>query len=85
MYENFIGKTVSVKESTFEYKGKNYPKYELDENDPVINEIKSQAGDRLRIFLPGMAGDCRYDTSRLNVRIEKNAEGSYEIMSVHFG
>jgi hypothetical protein len=88
-FAKFAGKEVAVTETPWkrEYKFNPGVVYEgvtarYDEQDPVILSLKEEtakAGFYPRIWMPGTFGTMDYQTSRLNVHIEKEADGKYRI------
>ncbi len=89
-FEQFLGKKVSVTESkrkiTIAGEEMEIDEYKMDQNDPTISEIKKLRGSGLtRIWLPNSMGTMDFRMDRLNVRIEKVADGSFEVTKVYFG
>lgn len=82
-YEKYVGTQVAVVESEPDSKGRTH--LEIKKGDSVLSEIISAHGDNVRVFLPGMFGTMDFNPSRLNVSVEKQADGSYKIVSVNFG
>ncbi len=67
-YYKFLDKTIT---STY---------VTLDDNDPAVKELEAAvkaAGLELRIWLPGTAGTTDMVDNRLNVDVEKAADGKY--------
>lgn len=58
-----------------------------DKNDPTIAEIQKTAEDnglRLRLWLPGAMGTMDVQPNRLNVHVDKEADGKYRVQK-NFG
>lgn len=86
MYDNFIGRDVNVKETLYEYEGKQYSRILEDDFDPAIREIKKLAnGEVVRVWMPNTAGTMEMNPTRVNVNLEKNKGGKYEITKIWFG
>lgn len=89
-YDRFIGQEVQVTktELTREFFGQThvFPHYEMDDNQPVIQEIIALRGDgKLRIWLPGHMGTADHVMSRLNVHIVEGEDGKFRISGVNWG
>lgn len=64
-------------------------KFDFDEVNPVKDEptlaaMKKTAeenGLRLRVWFPGWAGTCDYDTKRVNVDVDKAPDGKWRVGS----
>lgn len=87
-YDKYLGRKVLVNETkeTLKIAGKDYDHThcELDANDTVVSEIQKEHSN-VRVRLPGTMGTMDYRLDRLNVHIEKQADGSYEITEVDLG
>jgi len=57
--------------------------YDLQDKS-IINEIKTQFGGKVRVWLPDSVGDMRHDMKRLNVYINKVGE-SFQITEIKLG
>lgn len=89
-YEQFLGKKVSVTESsrTMKIAGTDmlFEAYQLADDDTTIAEIKSlRDGQVTRIWLPDTIGTMDYHPARLNVYVKKVADGTFEIYQIDWG
>lgn len=89
-FEKYLGKTVLVDESkrTMEFKSigtREFTEYKIADEDTVIKELKAEAGGKVRVWLPTSMGTMDYRLDRLNVRVEKQNDGSFQITKVYFG
>lgn len=85
-FNKFAGREVSVTENPQELTigGKTYKflSPQIAAKDPATAELRAEAkkmGLSLREWLPESAGTCDFDTSRLNIDIEKHEDGKYRI------
>jgi hypothetical protein len=91
LFDKFLGQKVSVDESSTEAelfgKKRIFLRYEISKSDTVIAELRKEAGDntRVRVWLPNTIGTHDYRLDRINVKIEKQGDGSYEITRIYFG
>jgi hypothetical protein len=89
--QDFVGRTVSVTEEQREMKvehlkkTRKYVDYKLDPADPVIAEIKALVPGKLRIWLPNTMGTMDFVPTRVNVKIEKNADDAFVVSKVYLG
>lgn len=89
-FQDYVGKKVGVKAEDREMKLDSldepiqYTHYELDENDPVIAEIKTKHS-KVRVWLPNTMGTMDHVLTRLNIHIDKNDAGDYVISKVRYG
>ncbi len=93
-FEKYVGKVVTVEQSehTMERNGKKVytSRFEVTENDPVIQEIKGLLGKEgllLRIWVPGSIGTMDFRPNRLNVHVSEEPadSGVFQINRVDFG
>ena len=88
-FDKYVGQKVLLigtkKTIELESIGKHeYTNYDIAPEDTVIAEITS-LHPNCRVWLPGTMGTCDYNLSRLNVHVEEQADGSFEIVRVNFG
>ena len=87
IFNQFAGKEVAVTEVPYKFTFKSGTSVEgvtvrADDNEPTIaalSEAAAKAGYSLRLWLPGTAGTCDWDDTRLNAHVEKEADGKYRI------
>jgi hypothetical protein len=91
-FESFVGKTVLVNKTTETAKigGKEYsnPRCKISNEDVVIAEVCEVATKhslRCRVWLPGTIGTMDYRLDRLNVKVEEQTDGSFQITRIYFG
>jgi hypothetical protein len=81
-FQRFAGKEVEVIETTHQTKYGPMISTHLVEPNPIIEELKqavTDAGLKLRLWLPDRMGIMDYRTDRLNVHVGKEADGKYRI------
>jgi hypothetical protein len=87
-FNKFVGREVPVAEQQKTYTSRRtgesmpYTVCALDETSPVVKELREAAaasGLKLRIWLPGTMGTMDYRLDRLNVHINKEADGKYRV------
>ena len=82
IFNKFAGREVSVTENPRQAYGHTYLCPSIDQGDAVIKEINEEAekhGLFTRVWLPQSAGTDDIRMNRLNVHIEKEADGKYRI------
>lgn len=84
IFNKFAGKEIRVKEkqSGLRFGGQPMVDVKLLPNNPVVDELKKAAEDnglRLRIILPGQPVTMDLCRTRVNIRIQKAADGKYRI------
>lgn len=88
-FKDYIGKKIGVKEEQREFKSElivhKYTECTLEENEPTIAAIEAEWNGKFRVWLPGQMGTMDWWTDRLNVHIEKNADGDYTITDIKTG
>jgi hypothetical protein len=81
-FNRFAGKEVAVEETTHKTKYGTYVSAHLAKANPVVAELKQAIEDmglHMRLWLPGSAGTCDFRMDRVNVHVEKEADGKYRI------
>ena len=85
IFNKFAGREVSVTEKLEEVCGYKFTNVQINDNNPVLAEIEQEAAAMglrsVRAWVPGMVSTMDYRTDRLNVRIEKEADGKYRIQN----
>lgn len=74
-FNKFIGREVGV--TTPEGR-----RSTIDAADPVLSDLRKaaeKAGFSVRVWLPDSFGTCDFRENRLNVSVEKGADGKYRI------
>jgi len=87
-FDSFLGKEVLVKITPREYKGFNCDKYDVSEEDMTIPSLEAEAlkdGLSLRVWLPHMMGTMDYRLDRLNVHIDEQKDGTFQITRINIG
>jgi hypothetical protein len=91
-FEAYIGLKVLVTETkrTLNIGGidYNFEECAIQDGDTVVNKLCAEiktAGFLPRTWLPGSMGTMDYRTDRVNIRIEKKNDGSFEIVSTNIG
>jgi hypothetical protein len=91
--QEFVGRKVRVEavERVFksEYSGEHkYTDYTIADDDETMRDLKvetAKANLDVRVWLPNTMGTCDYRMGRLNVRVEKDADGEFGIARVYRG
>ena len=87
-FKEYIGKEIDVREKPVTYKigNENYEEvqYSVSENDPILTEIFNKSS-KTRVILPDMMVTMDYDTTRLNVHIDKDDKGTWRIADIKLG
>jgi hypothetical protein len=85
-FNKFAGKEVAVTEVPWEreFRGEKYSgvSVRINENDDTYKSLVAEvnkSGLRLRLWVPGTAGTMDVQMNRLNVYVEKEADGKYRI------
>jgi hypothetical protein len=79
-FQRFAGKEVEVTETTHQTKCETITSTHLVEPSPIIEELKQAVGGlELRLWLPGQMGTMDFRMDRLNVHVNKDADGKYRI------
>jgi hypothetical protein len=88
-FQKYVGTPISgITKTTRDFNGKSYPAYQYDGSDESVKEIVRIANDQelnVRTWIPGATGTLEYRTDRLNVHIEEQDDGSYQIASIGIG
>lgn len=87
-FDKYLGRKVLVKETSETLKigdeDYDFTNCEIEPSETVVSEIQKEHS-HVRVWLPGTMGTMDYRLDRLNVHIEKQADGSYEITEVDLG
>jgi len=81
-FHRFAGKEVDVIETVNDTKHGRVSSSSVVEPSPVVDELRAalhEAGFSLRLWLPGFAGTSNHRTDRVNVHVNKDADGKYRI------
>jgi hypothetical protein len=81
-FNRFAGKEVDVIETVENTKHGRVSSMRVVEHSPVVDELRAaleEAGFSLRLWLPGLAGTSDHRTYRVNVHVNKDADGKYRI------
>jgi hypothetical protein len=87
-YDRFIGQKVLVNFTITEYRGRKSKSYHISDEDMVISLIKSEATlDKLtcRIWLPNTMGTMDAVSNRLNIHVDEQTDGSFEVTKLNIG
>lgn len=84
IFGKFAGKEIPVEEKEHDYKGTKYtqPMISNGDSNPTLkelNEVAKKHGMVVRVWLPNTVGTMDYRTDRLNVFINKAADGKWRI------
>lgn len=87
-YDTFVGQKVLVDVTPREYKGFSCDKYDLNKDDTTISAIKVEAekvGLHLRVWLPRTMGTMDYRMDCLNVHVEEQEDGTFQVTRINLG
>ena len=89
-FDSFIGKKVLVKETKVKITllgiEEEVSEYNISDDDTTIADIRKVAGKLpMRVWLPDTVGTMDVQGNRLNVRVEKQDDASYEVTRIYFG
>jgi hypothetical protein len=87
-FDSFLGKEVLVKITPREYKGFNCDKYDVSEEDITISSLRAEAlkdGLSLRVWFPRSRGTMDARSDRLNVHIDEQKDGTFQITRINIG
>jgi hypothetical protein len=83
IFNKFAGREVPMKEEPFVIRGKTYTQIRLaDDKDPTVQEMRDaakEAGLKLRLWWPGIAGTMDFRMDRVNAHIEKAPDGKWRV------
>jgi hypothetical protein len=81
-FNRFAGKEVDVIETVQNTKYGRVISMRVVEPSPIVDELRAaldEAGFSLRLWLPGFEGTSDHRTDRVNVSVNKDADGKYRI------
>jgi len=84
IFNKFAGREVNMTEETYTVKGRTFTQVKLDTSDPVIKEMRDEAGKndlKLRVWWPGVTGKPDARADRVNAHIEKHSDGKWRVGS----
>jgi hypothetical protein len=87
-FNRFAGKEVDVVETVNNTKYGRVSSSSVVEPSPVVDELRAaldEAGFSLRLWLPGFAGTSDHRSNRVNVYVNKDADGRYRIGRFEIG
>jgi len=87
-FNRFAGKEVDVIETVKNTKHGRVSNSSVVEPSPVVDELRAalhEAGFSLRLWLPGLAGTSDHRSDRVNVYVNKDADGKYRIGRFEIG
>ncbi len=87
----FIGYKINVEQKSFSYTNSNgkertFVEDRVVQGDDTIAAIVAEFSHyTLRVWLPGVAGTADMNGNRINVHVEKQADGSYVVTELTVG
>jgi hypothetical protein len=91
--EHYVGQKVSVTETKKIIHLKTigdqeFAEYDVADDDTTISKLREEMKHselHLRLWLPNTSGTTDYRMDRLNVHVDKQDDGSFEITKVNIG
>jgi len=84
VFNKFAGKEVQATETVHQTKFGPITEVDISPADKVLTELRKAIHDMgltLRVWLPGTFGTMDYQPNRVNVNVDKGADGKYRIGS----